>query len=124
MTVQRKMILELLENLDSHPTAEELYAIASRRDPSLNLSTVYRTLNWLEAEGLVSARRFDEDRGAGRFDPATPVEHHHFVCHNCKKVIEFDDTAIDSLKTRFSTRYGVIVDSASVVLYGLCQECQ
>lgn len=123
LTSQRKMILETLESLEGHPTAEELYSIASRRDPNLNLSTVYRTLNWLEAEGLVSARRFDEDRGAGRFDAALPSEHHHFICTGCKKVIEFDNPRIEQLKKQFGEHSGCRVESASVVLSGLCPEC-
>ena len=54
MTAQRRLILDLLQESDSHPTAEELYALARQSDPSLNLSTVYRTLNWLEERGFVS----------------------------------------------------------------------
>jgi Fe2+ or Zn2+ uptake regulation protein len=123
MTPQRLRIIEALDKLESHPTAEELFTIASRCDPSLNLSTVYRTLNWLEAEGLVSARHFSEDRGAGRFDAASPVEHHHFICSQCKRVIEFEDPGIAGLKRRFAGERGCQVDTASVELYGLCPEC-
>ena len=123
MTTQRLQIIEALEKLESHPTAEELFLIASRRDPNLNLSTVYRTLNWLEAEGLVSARHFSEDRGAGRFDAASPVEHHHFICSQCKRVIEFDDPGIAPLKARFAREHGCRVETASVELYGLCPGC-
>lgn len=124
MTSQRMMILELLESLDTHPTAEELYAVASRRDANLNLSTVYRTLNWLESEGLVSTRRFDEPHGAERFDAASPVEHHHFICKICKRVIEFDDPLIAKLKLRFSAQYDCEIESASVMLYGVCSDCR
>lgn len=123
MTSQRKMILETLEDLEGHPTAEELFAVASRRDANLNLSTVYRTLRWLEQEGLVSARRFDEARGVERFDAASPVEHQHFVCTECKKVIEFDQPLIRTIKARFSVEHGCLVDSASVTLYGVCSNC-
>ena len=48
MTPQRRLILQILETLTSHPTAEELYYLAHQQDPTLNLSTVYRTLRWLE----------------------------------------------------------------------------
>jgi len=123
MTSQRKMILETLESLEGHPTAEELFAVASRRDANLNLSTVYRTLRWLEQEGMVSTRRFDEARSVDRFDAASPVEHHHFVCSQCKKVIEFDLPLIETVKARFALLNGCQVESASVTLYGLCPDC-
>lgn len=123
LTSQRRMILETLERVEGHPTAEDLFAITSRLDPNLNLSTIYRTLNWLEAEGLVSARHFGENPGAGRFDAASPTEHHHFICSECKKVIEFEHPFIDGLKEQFAGQQGCRVETASVVLTGLCSDC-
>ena len=58
MTIQRRLIFSLLDSLGEHPTAEELLILAREQDPDLNLSTVYRTLRWLEAENLVSSRVF------------------------------------------------------------------
>jgi len=55
------------------PPQKRIFSVVQERDPSLNLSTVYRTLRWLEQEGLVSARRFDEERRQERFDPALPT---------------------------------------------------
>ncbi|MBN1147767.1 MAG: transcriptional repressor [Anaerolineales bacterium] len=124
MTTQRRLILEALECLVCHPSAEEVFDEVRQQDPSLNLSTVYRTLRWLEQEGLVSARRFDDERRQERFDPALPAEHHHFVCSVCKCVIEFDDHLIDEGKARFEARSGCEVKSASFTLYGICSQCK
>lgn len=123
MTAQRRLILVSLDALDTHPTAEELHAIAVRQDPSLNLSTVYRTLRWLEQEGLVSTRRFDEPRRQDRFDPMLPSQHHHFVCKSCKNVIEFDLPALSDIQQDLEHLHQVRVESASVVFYGLCAAC-
>ena len=124
MTPQRRMILEALQCLGSHPTAEEIFSVVNQRDPSVNLSTVYRTLRWLEREGLVSARHFSEEHRQDRFDPALPVEHHHFLCTACKTVVEFNHPLISIIKSEFAARTGHRVDSASVTLYGLCPRCQ
>lgn len=124
MTAQRRLILETLCESGAHPTAEEIYAEASQTDPSLNLSTVYRTLNWLEAEGLVQSRMFHEDRRQQRFDPAPPKEHYHFLCTECKKVIEFDTLLVNAIKAQFELHSGAKVEVGSVVLYGLCPDCR
>src|SRR5512139_2659251 len=124
MTSQRRLILEALDCLGCHPTAEEIFAVVNQRDPTVNLSTVYRTLRWLEQEGLVSARRFDENRRQERFDPVLPAEHHHFQCTACKNVIEFDDPLIQTIKTQFAVSSSCRVISASVMLYGLCPRCR
>ncbi len=123
MTSQRRMILETLQCLGCHPTAEEIFAVVSRRDPSLHLSTVYRTLRWLEQEGLVSGRRFDEAERTERFDPVSPAEHHHFICTVCKNVIEFDHPLIEQVKTEFSRQNGARVANASLMIYGVCAAC-
>jgi Fe2+ or Zn2+ uptake regulation protein len=124
MTPQRRLILQTLQHLSGHPTAAQLHQIVRRTDPSLSLSTVYRTLRWLQEEELVSARLFDEERRQERFDPVIPSEHHHFMCTACKTVIEFDTALIDSIKARFEHLSGAQVQVGSIVLYGLCASCR
>jgi len=124
MTAQRRLLLTILESLGEHPTAEELFLLARQQDPALNLSTVYRTLRWLEGENLISARVFAEERRQERFDAALPSEHHHFMCTNCKSVIEFDTGLLAAIKTQFQEQSGSSVSTGSIVLYGLCPICR
>ena len=124
LTSQRRLLFDILDSLGEHPTAEELFILAREIDPDLNLSTVYRTLRWLEAENLVSARVFNEERRQERFDPALPREHHHFMCTSCRNVIEFDSSLFDSIKSQFQESNGAHVSTGSIVLYGLCADCQ
>ena len=124
LTSQRRVLFDILDSLSEHPTAEELLTIAREQDPDINLSTVYRTLRWLEAENLVSARLFNEDRRQERFDPVLPSEHHHFMCTRCKSVIEFNSSLFDSIKSNFQELNGARVTTGSIVLYGLCADCR
>lgn len=124
LTSQRRLIIETLDALDTHPTAEELYQAAKQQAPDLHLSTVYRTLRWLEQEGFISARRFEEDNRQDRFDPVLPVDHHHFMCISCREVTEFDTEFIKSIKAQFEAATGAQIEHASIVLYGLCPKCQ
>lgn len=123
MTAQRRLILGTLETMSGHPTAEQVFHIARQQDPALNLSTVYRTLRWLEQENLVSTRLFAEGRRQERFDAALPSEHHHFMCTACKHVIEFDTDLIEAIKFRFEGETGACVATGAIVLYGLCETC-
>jgi Fe2+ or Zn2+ uptake regulation protein len=124
LTAQRRLLFTILDSLGEHPTAEEILLLAREKDPDLNLSTVYRTLRWLEAEKLVSARVFDEGRRQERFDPALPSEHHHFMCTSCRNVIEFDSNLFASIKSQFQEISGARVTTGSIVLYGLCADCR
>ncbi len=124
MTDQRRLLLSILDSLGEHPTAEELLFLARQKNPELNLSTVYRTLRWLESENLVSSRLFAEERRQERFDAALPSEHHHFMCTDCKNVIEFDTDLLEAIKTQFQEFSGASVTTGSIVLYGLCPSCR
>lgn len=124
MTAQRRLILESLEDTGGHPTAEELCAVVKQCDPNIHLSTVYRTLRWLEQEGLVSARRFDEKQRQERFDPALPTEHDHFICKACQRVIEFNYPQKQSIRDQFEIETGAAVEIISIEFYGLCADCK
>ena len=124
MTQQRRLILESLEDTGGHPTAEELFTVVNQCDPNIHLSTVYRTLRWLEQEGLVSARRFDEEQRQERFDPALPTEHDHFVCKSCQRVIEFNNPQKQAIRTQFEIETGAVVENMSIELYGICADCR
>lgn len=123
MTAQRRLILETLESLTGHPSAEDVYLTVREADPSLNLSTVYRTLRWLQSENLLQGRLFEEDRRLERFDPAEPSEHYHFRCTCCKKVIEFDSQLVGKLREQFEASSGARVETGTVILYGQCAQC-
>jgi Fe2+ or Zn2+ uptake regulation protein len=123
MTAQRRLILKTLQSIQGHPTAEDVYQKVKPLAPRLHLSTVYRTMRWLEEEGLVSSLWLEDDRRQERFDTSSPSGHHHFVCSRCKQVIEFDSPDLARIQDQFEQEHGVCVETASLVFYGLCRHC-
>ena len=93
----------------------------------LHLSTVYRTLRWLEEQALVTPRWFEEERRQERFD-ANPDElhgdHYHFRCEICKQIVEFSDARVEEIKRSFAAATGADVAQANLVLYGTCAACR
>jgi Fe2+ or Zn2+ uptake regulation protein len=125
MTAQRRAILETLQDLGGHPTADQVYAAARERDQAIHPTTVYRTLGWLADAGLVNPRHL-EARGdrCEHFDPALPAEHHHFVCTHCGRVIEFRSRQIEELKAQFAQQHHVSIERAFLSMHGLCEQCR
>jgi Fe2+ or Zn2+ uptake regulation protein len=124
MTAQRRLILQTLDDLGGHPTADQVYQAAHRHDVALHPTTVYRTLGWLADAGLVNPRHL-EPRGdrCEHYDPASPVEHHHFVCTRCGRVVEFAASGLEQIKQQFVAAHGVRITQASLTLHGLCAAC-
>ena len=118
MTKQRRIILDELRKVTSHPTADELYEIVRRRLPRISLGTVYRNLEVLSENGEVlklesagSQKRFDGDVS----------DHCHVRCVRCGKVGDVMGSV--ALPTMQVDAPGFTVMRASVEFYGVCDEC-
>ena len=48
MTEQRRVILQVLDTSEDHPSVEDVYERAKGIDSSISIATVYRTLNLLD----------------------------------------------------------------------------
>ncbi|MCX8066994.1 MAG: transcriptional repressor [Anaerolineae bacterium] len=122
MTPQREMIVEALAHSGSHMTAEEILEIVRRRARSVNIATVYRTLDLLVEHGLATRT----DLGEGRVVYATVRHgpHIHLVCRGCGHVQEADASLLRSLTEALRERYHFSCDAGHLALYGLCEACE
>jgi Fe2+ or Zn2+ uptake regulation protein len=120
ITPQRECIFSVLEHNVGHPTAEAVYAEASRRMPTMSLKTVYQTLNDLAEMGEIQL--LDLGTGSGRFDPNVDP-HHHLVCTRCGKVRDFY-AEFPEVSVPAALRQGFALGTPEVVFRGLCAACQ
>jgi len=117
MTDQRRVIAQVIEQSDDHPDVEELYNRASRIDPRISLSTVYRTVNLFEEAGLVTKHDFKD--GRARFE-LIPDEHHdHLIDIRSGKVIEFRNEEIEAIQEVIAKRLGYKLVDHRLELYAV-----
>jgi Fur family peroxide stress response transcriptional regulator len=124
LTPQRLAVFRNLAVVDTHPSAEELYAALRRELPTLSLATVYKTLDTLARIGAV--RRVSRDGARSRWDAALE-SHHHLVCIQCGEVSDVVDARLDAVKRRASAlagRHGFAATSHVVDIFGRCAACQ
>lgn len=116
---QRELILKKVAALDNHPTAEQIYQLASSECPGLSLGTVYRNLNGLVEAGRV--RRVSIPGSPDRFDH-TLQPHSHLCCTRCGSVsdIVLDEKILMEL-FQSSVRE---VEAYSLTLFGVCEHCR
>jgi Fur family ferric uptake transcriptional regulator len=121
MTRQRRVILEQLRKVVSHPTADEVYAMVRRRLPRISLGTVYRNLEILAEGGAI--RRLDMAGRQRRYDGN--LEHHYHVrCVRCGRVGDVVSRPLPELDNAFrgSSDYEIIGHRLELV--GLCPRCK
>ena len=75
MTQQRQVILEELRNVNTHPSADEIYEMVRKRLPRISLGTVYRNLEILCASGEI--QKLEAGGSIKRFD-GNPRNHYDF----------------------------------------------
>ena len=120
MTDQRKIILEELVRMRSHPTADELYAVVRRRLPSISLGTVYRNLEVMSEAGLI--QKLEHAGSKKRYDGCTE-RHYHARCVSCGTVHDIEaDTTLD-LDRLSEAVPGFAVTDHRVELIGTCSRC-
>ena len=120
MTRQRKTILDVLRQTNSHPSADEIYELVRKQLPRISLGTVYRNLEVLVDLGLIqklelggTIKRFDWD----------PKKHYHIRCLCCGQV---DNAPIAPLNKLEDKLYGATVFSIighRLEFEGLCPDC-
>ena len=121
LTPQRIMILLAIENSDNHISAEEIHAQIVAKYPSVNISTVYRTLELLKRLGLVTETDLGE--GRVRYHPAEKGHHHHLVCRKCGGIIDLDESLLASLKSALLREYEFNADLRHLAIFGRCVNC-
>ena len=120
MTTQRKIILEELRAVKSHPTADELFGIVKKKLPNISLGTVYRNLETLSAKGII--RKLDSGGLPMRFDGRVE-EHCHVRCERCGKLGDLalePDVRLCETVGRLS---GYSITGYTLIFCGICREC-
>lgn len=116
---QRELIYQCLMDTDEHPTAEMLYNWLKPANPSLSLGTVYRNLNLLADEGIITRMPFPVERYDANTEP-----HPHFRCRSCGHVYDLEgldyDRDLDQAAARCS---GHDVERHDMVFSGTCVHC-
>lgn len=130
VTPQRMAVFRTLIESKEHPSAEIVFRQVRKTFPNISLDTVNRTLLMLNdigaafvVEGSGSPKRFDGNL----------QNHHHFMCVECKRIIDFRHESFDNIKIPTTApemgypekidRYRVLVLKKTVYLQGICEEC-
>ncbi|MFW6022186.1 MAG: Fur family transcriptional regulator [Bacillota bacterium] len=124
LTSQRRNILEvMIENPDRHFSAEELYDEVKNINPDIGLATVYRTLELMCQINIT--HQLDFDSNYKRYEISLKGRHHHhLICRECGKIIEFNDKALEGFEENLEKDYNFKIEDHKIKFYGKCSECQ
>lgn len=122
LTQQRRIIIEAAFDTTEHYTADDLWAAARKRDPSISRATIYRTLTVLVEVGLLND--LDLGRDFKYYDPhfATHPRHGYVVCLDCQKIMEFEDSVVEKRLERAVQKLGFRPGAQFLRIEARCEE--
>jgi len=121
LTQPRMAILQVLEENEAGLTPEEMFQRGKALCPKLGLVTVYRTLELLGELGLV--RRVHSEQRCHSY-AIVGDGHHHLICQDCHRVVEFPCEGLGDLLESVSLQTGYAITGHLLELTGLCPECR
>jgi Fur family ferric uptake transcriptional regulator len=121
-TSTRRAVVDLLKTERRYLSAANIFAALKGGQPKLALSTVYRTLEFLQRIGSVSSRT--EASGETAYVYCTDDHHHHAICTVCGHVDEVDCDAMESFKGALLRNQSFALDEHAIEFYGRCARCR
>ena len=118
---QRDLVYEIVKNSHDHPTADTIYLKAREEMPNISLGTVYRNLTELVESNQILRVIVPGD--SDHFDH-TLLNHSHFLCKECKSVIDLNKVDVDDLITTIEKNNKVKILSNQISFIGICPKCQ
>lgn len=115
------MIYGILQGVNVHMSAEEVFQKAKAMDDSIGIATVYRQLNALAEKKLIQRIR-DKEQGYIYDGNGTP--HHHFHCLVCGTYSDIDMKYDTQLNQMVEEETGALVQSHQLIFEGICKHCK
>jgi len=123
-TTQRELVLKTLFNYLGHFTPEDLHMLIKKNNPDSNVgvTTIYRTLNLLESNHIVTSISFGIQ--GKKYELGNKPHHDHLICNQCGKIVEFEDPTIEELQEKIAKMHDFKLTEHIMQLYGVCKDCQ
>ncbi len=126
LTPQRRAILDvILNSKGEHLSTEEIYDQVKINCPDIGLATVYRTLQLLNDIEILTKMTLDD--GLTRYEMNVDQDghqHHHLICVECNRIIEFKGDLLDELEHKIEEELNFAIKDHKLKFFGTCSECQ
>ncbi len=125
MTVQRRLLVSIIQDSPQHLDAASLLEIAKKQEPDIDRATVYRTIALLKDRGLIDELDLMHIEGEKHYYEAkTNRDHCHMACFRCGAIMEYASSSFERLKAEIAKQSGFQIRVVRLEVGGLCKQCQ
>ena len=124
ITKIRQAMIEALVAARQPVSAPQLLEQVSLKHPSVNKTTIYRELDFLADNKILS--EIDVLDGMKRYEILHPNHHHHhLVCTSCRDIqcVEVPHHDLHALEEKIQQTHNFNVQSHVLEFFGVCKKC-
>lgn len=122
-TRPRELIAAILRGARRFLSAADIHRELETSDAKVSLSTVYRTLEFLQSKGDVTVRT--DEAGESTYMACEPVHHHHHaICTVCGRVEDVDCVSTEGVADELRAKHGFELDNHRMEFLGRCRACR
>jgi len=122
LTNARLTVLNVLENNDGHLTSADVLDQVDKIDSSIGRASVFRTLDLLTSLSIIRPTYMNSSM-TPTYVLMPDGHHHHIVCTNCNRIIEFENCGLGAIAAELEERLHVKLTGHLLEFYGLCDKC-
>ena len=123
LTSQRRAVVNTIAGTHNHLTPAAIYKRVKREYPGIGLVTIYRNLEILAELGLIC--EVHAGGSCRSYLMRKPLEHHHhLICSECGRVVDFTDCDLGELEQRLSQETGFKMEGHLLEFIGCCPDCR
>lgn len=118
MTVQRKLIMKIINESDLHLNAEQIFNLAREEMPGIAMATIYNNLKYLSDHNFI--RKIGVADGADFYDKSLKP-HDHIICEKCGKISDINH---GGLKEGLERALGFRITGYELNVSYVCTDCK
>ena len=123
LTSPRWLVWSVLRGAGGHLTADEIAKQVNQADPTVNISSIYRSLTLFEDLDLVRESHLGIDDSA-RWEIAHPDDHFHMVCQRCGSVDHHVGELVGQIRDHLGDHHDFEAAEIDLVVTGICGRCR
>lgn len=120
-TMSRQAVIQVIVDCHGHISADDIATRVQEDFPSMDVSTVYRTLETLRELDIVDRVYFADGSTVYHL---RDHQHHHLCCEKCGSVQELPVSLMKSVEAGLLEEFGFELHQRPLGLFGLCKDCR
>ncbi|HEX2053706.1 MAG TPA: transcriptional repressor [Actinomycetota bacterium] len=120
-TMSRQAVIQVIVDCHGHISADDIATRVQEDFPSMDVSTVYRTLETLRELDIVDRVYFADGSTVYHLKDH---QHHHLCCEKCGSVQELPASWMSGVESDLLDEFGFELHQRPLGLFGLCKACR